>query len=331
MAEQVTLAALREAQARIAGTAYHTPLIRSHLDAGLYFKPESLQPIGSFKLRGAYNRLAAMRDEERARGVVAFSSGNHAQGVAYAAQRLGMRAVIVMPRSAPRIKIENTRSYGAEIVLYDVATESREAIAQALQAQHGYILVPPFNDPYIIAGQGTIGLEIFADLPDVDLVITPVGGGGLISGVAAALKQLKPAVRVVGVEPEVAADARASLQRGEIVAITAADAQRTLADGVRTLALGDLTFAHVQAYVDDIVTVSETALKHAFRRLVLQHKLTVEPTAALPLAAYLSRRHALPAAAVTVLVLSGGSIDPAQLAALVTEDDTIVDEVPRQD
>ncbi|MBL8132645.1 MAG: threonine/serine dehydratase [Anaerolineae bacterium] len=315
--EFVTLAMLREAQERLRGIAYHTPLIRSQADEGLYFKPETLQPIGSFKIRGAFNKIASLTPEERARGVIAYSSGNHAQGVAYAARALGIRAVVVMPTTAPQIKIESTRGYGAQVVLYDPLRERREEVAGRLQAEHGYALVPPFNDLQVIAGQGTIGLEIFADLPEVDLVLTPVGGGGLLSGTAAALKLLNPSVRAVGVEPEAAADAQASLKEGRIVTIAPQQAGRTLADGVRTLSVEPITFAHLQRFADAIVTVSETELVSAARRLILTHKLTVEPTAALPLAAYLYHRDALPPARNVVIVLSGGSVDPAQLARLI--------------
>lgn len=315
--EFVTLAMLREAQERLRRVAYHTPLIRSQADEGLFFKPENFQPIGSFKIRGAYNKIASLTPEERARGVIAYSSGNHAQGVAYAARALGIRAVVVMPATAPQIKIERTRGYGAQVVLYDPLRESREEIAGRLQAEHGCALVPPFNDLHVIAGQGTIGLEILADLPEVDLILTPVGGGGLLSGVAAALKLQKPSVKMIGVEPAVAADAQASLAAGRIMAITPQQAQQTLADGVRTLHVEPITFAHLQRYADAIVTVSETELVSAARRLILTHKLTVEPTAALPLAAYLYHRAALPPARNVVIVLSGGSVDAAQLARLI--------------
>ncbi|MBK8024126.1 MAG: threonine/serine dehydratase [Chloroflexi bacterium] len=313
----VTLAMLREAQTRLQHVVYHTPLIKSHVDAGVFFKPENLQPIGSFKIRGAYNKIASLSPEERARGVIAYSSGNHAQGVAYAARALGIHAVVVMPTSAPQIKIDNTRGYGAEVILYDPMRERREDVAGRLLAEHGYVLVPPFNDLFVIAGQGTIGLEIFADLPHVDLVLTPVGGGGLLSGVAAALKSLNPAAKAIGVEPAVAADAQASLKAGEIRSITPEQAAQTIADGVRTLHVEPITFANLQHYADGIITVSEDELRAAARRLILTHKLTVEPTSALPLAAYLYHRDELPPAQTVVIVLSGGSVDPRQLAELI--------------
>jgi threonine dehydratase len=205
------------------------------------------------------------------------------------------------------------------VVLYDPALEDREAVAQRLSAGKNWTLVPPYNDYHVIAGQGTVGLEIVHDLPDVDLILTPVGGGGLISGTAAAAKLLKPGVKIVGVEPELAADAQASLRSGHIVHMTSAETGRTMADGVRTLSLGDLTFAHVRQYVDDIITVSEADIRDATRQLALKHKLLVEPSGALPYAAYLHHREALPPAQKIVMVLSGGSIDPGWLASLLRD------------
>lgn len=310
----ITLDNIRQAAERIAGIARHTPLIPYHDDnADVWLKPESFQPIGSFKIRGAFNRLAALSEAERANGVIAYSSGNHAQGVAFAARHFGVKAVIVMPSNTPSVKLEATRSYGAEIVIYDAVSESREEVAARLMQGRSMTLVPPYNDPYIIAGQGTIGLEIAADLPDVDLVLAPVGGGGLLSGVATALKSLKPDVKVIGVEPELAADAQASLRSGKIVAISPADANRTIADGTRTLALGDLTFEHARYYSDGIVTVSEDDIGAAVRDLLLKSRLVIEPSGALTMAAWLFRRAELPPARRVALILSGGNIDPAVL------------------
>lgn len=316
----VTLEEIREARTRIAGVALRTPLIRcpkAPTGIAAYFKPENLQPIGSFKIRGAFNRIAAIPEEVRRHGVIAYSSGNHAQGVAYSAQRLGIPAVIVMPTNAPAVKVAATRGYGAEVVLYDPATERREDVAARLMAGHAWTLVPPFNDAHVIAGQGTIGLEILEDLPDVELVLMPVGGGGLLGGVATAIKSLRPSVRVIGVEPELAADAQASLRGGTIVELPAEDANRTIADGVRTLSLGDITFGHIQRYVDDIVTVSEAEIRAATRRLVLQAKLVAEPTGALAFAAHLFRRAELPAAGSVVMIVSGGNIEPSVLRSLI--------------
>ena len=263
--------------------------------------------------------MLSLSAEERGRGVIAYSSGNHAQGVARAAQRPGIKAVIVMPTNSPAVKVTATRSYGAEVVLYDPALEKREDVATRLMEQSPYVLVPPFNDAHVIAGQGTVGLEIFQDLPTVDMVLVPVGGGGLISGLAVALKTLRPSVKIIGVEPELAADAQASLRSGQIVGWPAADTNRTLADGVRTLQVGDLTFAHLQRYVDDIITVSEAEIRTATRRLLTEARLMVEPTAALPLAAYLYHRAELPVARHTVAVVTGGNIDPAVLLSLLQE------------
>ena len=323
----ITFADIEQAQARLRGVVRHTPLLpfgdEEADGAQLYLKAESLQTVGSFKIRGASNRLLSLSPEERSRGVIAYSSGNHAQGVARAAQRLGIRAVIVMPTNSPAVKVAATRGYGAEVVLYDPATERREEVAARLMAARAEppVLVPPFNDAHVIAGQGTVGLEIFQDLPDVDLVLTPVGGGGLVSGVAVALKSLRPEVKIIGVEPALAADAQASLRAGHIVEWSAADTGRTLADGVRTLALGDLTFAHMQRYVDGIITVSEAEIRAATRRLLTEARLLVEPTAALPLAAYLYHRAELPPARRTVAVVTGGNIDPDMLHALLSREE----------
>ena len=317
----ITLSDIQQAQARLVGTIVRTPLLPFPDEAGqsaVYLKPENLQPIGSFKIRGASNRILALSPEELQRGVIAYSSGNHAQGVAFAAKRLGIKAVIVMPTNTPRVKIEATRSYGAEVVLYNPAHEKREDVAARLMERHPYVLVPPFNDAHVIAGQGTIGLEIFEDLPEVDLVLAPIGGGGLISGIAVALKTLRPSVKIIGVEPELAADAQASFRGGSIVEMTAADTNRTIADGVRTLKLGDLTFAHIQHHVDDIVTVTEAEIRQVTRRLLTQSKLVVEPTAAVALAAWLHHRAELPPARNVVAVLSGGNIDPDLLVELLT-------------
>jgi len=319
----VTLSDIQQARARIKDLARPTPLLPLALpelpSEHVWLKPESLQAIGSFKIRGAGNRLVALNAEERARGVLAYSSGNHAQGVAYAARALGIRATIVMPTTAPHVKITATRALGAEVILFDPAHEKREAVAARLLAAAPAppVLVPPFDDPHVIAGQGTIGLEIFEELPAVDLVLAPVGGGGLLSGVGAALKALRPSVKIIGVEPELAADAQASWRAGRVVEWAAADTGRTLADGVRTLAVSELTLSHLRAYADDIVTVSEAEIRAAARRLLLEARLVVEPTAALPLAALLRHRATLPASANTVLILTGGNVDPAVLAELL--------------
>ncbi|MEK6573606.1 MAG: threonine/serine dehydratase [Chloroflexota bacterium] len=283
----------------------------------LYFKPENFQPTGAFKLRGAYNTIASLSPEERKRGVVAHSSGNHAQAVAYAARALGVRAVVVMPQNAPQIKKEKTAEYGAEIVLVGNSSEERTAKAKALAEEHGLVPVPPYDDERVMAGQGTLGLEIIEDLPEAGLVLVPVSGGGLIGGVAAAIKLSKPGVRVIGVEPEFAADAQASLRSGKVVSFTAEQVSRTIADGLRVQHLGELTWPHVQAYVDDIVTVSEDEILQAMRKLALDARIVAEPSGAAAFAAWLYHQRELPAAAHNVAVISGGNVEPELLARVV--------------
>ncbi|MFB3814374.1 MAG: threonine/serine dehydratase [Terriglobales bacterium] len=316
----VTLDDIRLAQHRLRGVAFHTPLIfcpHAHAGRQLWFKPESLQPIGAFKLRGAYNKIASLTDAERRRGVITYSSGNHAQGVAYAAKAMGVKAVIVMPRNAPQTKIDGTRAHGAEIVFVGPTSSERQAKAEALAREHGYLIVPPYNDEKIIAGQGTVGLEIVTDMPDVDLVLVPVGGGGLISGTAAAIKLSNPRVKVVGVEPELAADAQASFRAGKIIEWTGEQTSRTLADGLRTQRVGEINFEHIRRYVDDIVTVSEGEIRDAVRRIVLNAKLVAEPSGAVTFAAFLFHAAELTPAKRTVAVISGGNLEAQLLAEIL--------------
>lgn len=280
----------------------------------LYLKLESLQPIGSFKLRGAYNKIASLGADERTRGVVTYSSGNHAQGVAYAARALGVKATVVMPRTAPAIKIESTRRMGAEIVLVGPGSAERQAKAEELAREHGFTIVPPYNDERIIAGGGTAGLEILEQLSDVELVLVPIGGGGLISGVASAIKLSGSKAKVVGVEPAIANDAQQSFRAGKIVEITAEEASRTVADGLRTQHVGPINFEHIRKHVDDVVSVSEEEIREATRRLVLGGHIVAEPSGAVTTAAYLFHREELPKANKTAAVVSGGNIDPAILA-----------------
>ncbi|MFC8450292.1 threonine/serine dehydratase [Kitasatospora sp. NPDC057223] len=315
----VGLEELRAAQRRIAGVAVRTPLLPCPwADQGtrrLWLKPENLQPTGAFKTRGAYNRLAALTDGERARGVVAQSSGNHAQAVAYAARLLGIKAVIVMPDTSPAVKVASTRSYGAEVIL--VAPGERDTLPAELAERHGHVWVPPYDDPYIIAGQGTVGLEIAEDAPDgLDTVLVPVSGGGLVSGTAAALKLTRPGVRVIGVEPELAADAQASLRAGERQIWPVADTYRTIADGLRTPSVGVLPFEHIRAYVDDIVTVSEDEIRDTVAVLARRGRLVAEPSGAVATAAYLHRAAELDGR-VFAAVVSGGNIEPRLLAELL--------------
>jgi threonine dehydratase len=264
-------------------------------------------------LRGAYNLIANLPEELRRKGVITYSSGNHAQGVAYSARALGVKAIIVMPGDAPRVKIEATRALGAEIVLVGPAGSERQAKAEELSARHGYAIVPPFDHEAIIAGAGTTGLEIMEDLPQVELVLVPVGGGGLLSGVAAAIKQSKPNIKVVGVEPELANDAQRSFRGRELATFPAEATARTIADGLRTQSVGSLNFGHLLAFVDDIITVSEDEILQAIREIALRGRLVAEPSGAVTTAAFLFHREDLPRARQTVAVVSGGNIEPVLL------------------
>lgn len=316
----VTLDDIRAARERIKGVAVRTPLLpfaKSDRQRQLFLKPESFQPIGAFKIRGAYNKIASLPHEERRRGVITYSSGNHAQAVAYAARALGTNAVVVMPRNAPNVKFAATEALGAEIVLVGPASSERQAKAEELAEKHGYTVIPPYNDEKIIAGQGTIGLEILEDLPDVDAVLCPVSGGGLLSGVATALKLSKPSVKVIGVEPELAADAQASLRSGRLVQWPAEKTSMTICDGLRTQSLGAIPFEHVRRYVDDIVTVSEQEVRDAVRVLALDAHLVTEPSGAASAAAFLFHAGELPRTRCNVAVLSGGNIAPEMLAEIV--------------
>jgi len=329
----VTLHQIKTAQMRLRGVAARTPLIRYYPSASagaadtvgpsreaLYLKAESLQPIGSFKLRGAYNKIASFSDEERSRGVISYSSGNHAQGVAYAARTMGVKAVIVMPRNAPKIKVESTTALGAEIVFVGPASSDRRKRAEELAQEHGYAIVPPYDDEFIIAGQGTTGLEILEDCADAELVLAPVGGGGLISGIASAMKLSGSAAKVVGVEPELANDAQQSFRRGQIVHLPADRVSSTLADGLRTQSVGMHNFEHIRKHVDDIVTVTEDEIRDAVRRLATEVRVVAEPSGAVAFAAWLFHREGLPASKKTVAVVSGGNIEPQMLAQIIAED-----------
>jgi threonine dehydratase len=317
----VSLTEIQAAAVRLEGVAVRTPLLPvARLEPPLLVKPESLQPTGSFKLRGAYAAITAHEQAARQRGVVAHSSGNHGHAVAYAAARLGIRAVIVVPRTAPRVKTDAIEYYGAEIVRVEPTLPARVAATEELVARHGYVPIPPFDDRAVIAGQGTAGLEIAADCPQVGLVLVPVSGGGLISGIAAAVRASCPAAAVVGVEPELAADARDSLRRGERIGWPAADVQRTVADALRVELLGALPFAHLRELVSDIVTVTEGEMLAAIRLLASQARLVAEPGGAAAVAAWLYHRDELPGVETAVAVVSGGNIDPGLLAATLAGD-----------
>jgi threonine dehydratase len=313
----VSISDIREARGRLDGITVRTPLIPLEYEGQtLYLKPENLQPIGAFKLRGAYNKIASLTDEERARGVITYSSGNHAQGVAYAARALETKAVIVMPQNAPAVKREATAALGAEIVFVGPSGIERQIKAEELAAERGYVIIPPYDDEKIIAGQGTAGLEILEDMPDLELALVPIGGGGLMSGISTAIRSVKPDARVVGVEPEVAADAQASFRAGHIVKLPAEQVLSTCADGLRAQYPGTMTFEHIQRNVDDIVTVSEDEIMQAVKILAQNPKTVAEPSGAVAPAAWLFHRDLLPASNHTVAVISGGNIDPGLLSRI---------------
>ena len=310
---------IRRAAANLAGIAIRTPLVAFGTAGGVaggprvLLKAESLQPIGAFKIRGAYHTMSTLSAEERARGVVTHSSGNHAQGVARAAKLLGIHAVVVMPNNAPAIKRRRVAADGAEIITSGPAVSERDAIAQQLIRERGLVLVHPFDDDRIIAGQGTVGLEIAEDVPDLAAVLVPIGGGGLSSGVAVAIRALHPGARIIGVEPEVAADAQASMRAGHIVSWDAARTGTTIADGVRSQAIGKRPFAHLSRLLDDVVTVSEAEIAASIRLLAEEARLIAEPSGAVAPAAARFRAREAGIAGLTgtvVAVISGGNVDP---------------------
>jgi len=325
----VSIDEIRAAAARIAHIAVKTPLVRASFPGlsghgkskEIYLKAESLQPIGAFKIRGAANKILQLSPDEIARGVITYSSGNHAQGVAYAAREVGAKAVIVMPSNAPAIKRAATLAMGAEIVDVGVASSERLAKSDELVRNHGYVVIPPYDDAQIIAGQATCGLEIIEALPDVDLVLAPVSGGGLLSGVAAAVKQLSPRTKVYGVEPELAGDTAESFRTGQIVTWAAELTSRTIADGLRTQSVGERNFAHIQAFVDGIITVTEAEIRASMRAIVAATRLVPEPSGAVAAAALLFHAAELPSYKSAVAVISGGNVDPALLAQILTESD----------
>jgi len=323
----VSLPEIRAAASRIAGIAVKTPLVRAPFPgiAGhgtpreIWLKAESLQPIGAFKIRGAANKILQLTPEQIARGVITYSSGNHAQGVAYAAREVGAKAVIVMPSNAPAIKRAATLALGAEVVDVGLASSERLAVAEQLMREHGYVVIPPYDDEQIIAGQATCGLEIVEELPDVDLVLAPVSGGGLLSGVASAVKQMRPEAHVFGVEPELAGDTAESFRTGAIVTWPAELTSRTIADGLRTQSVGERNFAHIRAFVEGIITVTEGEIRAAMRAIVTTARLVPEPSGAVAAAALLFHADQLPSYRKAVAVVSGGNVAPALLAEVLTE------------
>lgn len=331
--DQVTLADVQAAADCLTGVALRTPLLGfGPFDDDLgapraWLKPENLQPIGAFKIRGAYNALATLTPEERARGVVTHSSGNHAQGVARAARMLGLRAVIVMPHDAPAVKIAGVRADGAQIDFVGADSEERIARADELAAEQGLVLIPSFDDARIVAGQGTIGLEIVEQLAELGraneplTVFVPIGGGGLSAGVCVAVKSLRPDATVIGVEPELAADAAESLRTDRIVRWESEQTGRTIADGVRSSAIGKIPFAQLRRLIDEIVTVSEDDIKRAMLEAATRARIVAEPSGAVSIAGWMRHGSDLPDAdeSDSVMVVSGGNVDPETYLALLAE------------
>lgn len=315
----VTLADVRAAAERIAPHVHRTPVLTSRTadalaGARLFFKCETFQRVGAFKARGAFSRLTLLSEAQRRRGVVAFSSGNHAQAVALAARDLGVPATIVMPDDAPTLKLAATRGYGAEVVLYDRRNEDREAIARRLVEERGVILVPPFDDEAVIAGQGTAARELLEEVPDLDAVVTPCGGAGLLAGTAVAAAGARPGIRVFGVEPETGNDVALSLAAGRRVSIPVPE---TIADSLQTTCVGERNFAILSALVAGVVTVSDAELARAMAFLFSRMKLVVEPGGAAAAASLLAGRVPGVSGRRVGVVLSGGNVDPARFSALV--------------
>jgi len=318
----VTLEEIEAAGVRIRPVARVTPLLEvpwpSSLEgpAHLFLKCENLQPMGAFKIRGAYNMIAQLSRDELERGVITYSSGNHGQAVALAARTLGARAVIVMPTTAPAIKVEGARAYGAEVTFAGTTSLDRKARAEEIAEERGLTIIPPFDHPMIIAGQGTAGLEILEQCPDVATVMVEVGGGGLSSGVSAAIKQRAPHVRVIGVEPEGAAKMKRSLEAGKPVTL---EKTASIADGLLTIRPGDLTFAHVRAFVDEVVTVTDDDMIRAIAWLYRHARLVVEPSGAVTIAALMRGLGGVdPSRGPVVAIVSGGNVEPDKYARYIT-------------
>ena len=289
----------------------YSPIFSEESGNQIYIKPENLQKTGAFKIRGAYNKINKLTEEEKKRGVIASSAGNHAQGVAYAALELGIKAVIVMPKTTPLIKVQSTKKYGAEVVLYGDVYDDAYQKAKELEAQEGYVFVHPFDDIDVLEGQGTIALEILEEMPDTEVIVVPIGGGGLISGIAAAAKMIKPDIKIIGVEPSGAASATEALKKNKVITLPEAN---TIADGTAVKRIGDLTFNCIKQYVDEVVTVDDYELTEAFLLLTEKHKIIAENSGILPLAALkkLTERGKK-----VVPVVSGGNIDVLMISSMI--------------
>ena len=291
----------------------YSPIFSEESGNNIYIKPENLQKTGAFKIRGAYNKMLKLTEAEKQRGVIASSAGNHAQGVAYAARELGIKAVIVMPKTTPLIKVQSTKKYGAEVVLYGDVYDDAYQKAKELEEKEGYVFVHPFNDPDVLEGQGTIALEILEQLPQTDVIVVPIGGGGLISGIACAAKQIKPDIKIVGVEPSGAASAPEALKKNKLVTLPEAN---TIADGTAVKRIGETNFEYIKEYVDEIITISDYELMEAFLLLVEKHKIIAENSGVLPMAA-LKRLHQKNKKVAPVV--SGGNIDVLMISSMINK------------
>ncbi|WP_427171663.1 threonine ammonia-lyase [Fusobacterium nucleatum] len=291
----------------------YSPIFSKESENEVYLKPENLQKTGSFKIRGAYNKIANLSDTEKKRGVIASSAGNHAQGVAYAAKEAGIKAVIVMPKSTPLIKVESTKQYGAEVVLYGDVYDDAFKKSKELEEEESYVFVHPFNDKDVLCGQGTIALEILEELPKTDIILVPIGGGGLISGIACAAKILKPEIKIIGVEPEGAASAYEAIKADKIVELSEAN---TIADGTAVKKIGNLNFEYIKKYVDEIITVSDYELMEAFLLLVEKHKIIAENSGILSVAATKKLKEKNKK---IVSVISGGNIDVLMISSMINK------------
>ena len=312
------LEAFIKAKEKLSKVLLKTSLIQSPIfskEAGneVYIKPENLQKTGSFKIRGAYNKITNLSDEEKKKGVIASSAGNHAQGVAYGAKESGIKAVIVMPKSTPLIKVESTKQYGAEVVLHGDVYDDAFKKAKELEEKEGYIFVHPFDDEDVIHGQGTIALEILEELPETDIILVPIGGGGLISGIACAAKILKPEIKIIGVEPEGAASAYEAIKEDKVVELKEAN---TIADGTAVKKIGNTTFEYIKKYVDEIITVSDYELMESFLLLVEKHKIIAENSGILSLAALKKLKEKNKK---VVSVVSGGNIDVLMISSMINK------------
>ncbi len=291
----------------------YSPIFSKESGNKVFIKPENLQKTGSFKIRGAYNKISNLTDAEKKRGVIASSAGNHAQGVAYGAKESGIKAVIVMPKSTPLIKVESTKQYGAEVILHGDVYDDAYKKAKELEEKEGYVFVHPFNDEDVLDGQGTIALEILEELPETDIILVPIGGGGLISGIACAAKILKPEIKIIGVEPEGAASAYEAIKENKVVELKEAN---TIADGTAVKKIGDLNFEYIKKYVDEIITVSDYELMEAFLLLVEKHKIIAENSGILSIAATKKLKEKDKK---VVSVISGGNIDVLMISSMINK------------